>query len=262
MERQHYFAEDSVDTEELLRLRAIEASTDPATMRNLAETGVAAGWHCLEVGAGGGSIVRWLSERVGPAGKVVAADIDTRFVRGIDLPNVEARRVDIMRDEIEKSAFDLVHCRLLIIHLKPPLAALKRMIEAARPGGWIMIEETDFSTYRAADPGHPLSADFSAAVQRVFENIARTGLFDPYLGRQVRSLLERAGATNVHNVGTAYVRAGTDSEAQEHLMSLPLLVKSGHASAEDRAIIEAGLTDPDFRFIGHTIFSAWGRRAG
>lgn len=260
MAKQHYFAKDSVEADEQERLRALEASTDPATTRNLADLGVATGWHCLEVGAGGGSIVRWLSERVGSGGKVVAADIDTRFVERIDLPNVEARRVDILQDEIEGSTFDLVHCRLLIIHLKPPIEALKRMTEAAKPGGWVMIEEPDFSSYRAADPSHPLSADFSAAVQRTFENVARAGLFDPYYGRQVRSLLENTGLTEVQNVGSVYVRNGIDSEAREHFLSLPLLAKAGHCSEEDRAIIEAGLLDPNFRFIGHTIYSAWGRR--
>ena len=261
MEKQPYFAEDSVSSEEQVRLQALEAANDPATTRHLAGLGVTTGWHCLEVGAGAGSIVRWLSERVGPSGRVVAADIDTRFVERLDLPNVEPRRIDILRDAIEQSSFDLVHCRLLIIHLKSPLEALMRMVSAAKPWGWVMIEEADFSSYRAADPSHQLSAAFSAAVKRTFDNIARAGLFDPYYGCQVRRLMENAGLTEVKIEGSVYVRGGVESEAQEHLLSLPLLVKAGSCSAEDRAIMEAGLTDPDFRFVGHTIFSAWGRRA-
>ena len=38
--------------------------------------GLAEGWHVLEVGAGGGSMARWLSEQVGPSGRVMATDID------------------------------------------------------------------------------------------------------------------------------------------------------------------------------------------
>ena len=34
----------------------------------------------LEIGAGGGSIARWLAERVGPTGSVLATDIDPRFI--------------------------------------------------------------------------------------------------------------------------------------------------------------------------------------
>lgn len=86
------------------------------------------------------------------------------------------------------------------------------------------------------------------------------GFFDAYYRFQVRTLMENAGLTGVQNQGTAYIRDGTGSETQEHLLSRPLLVKAGQCSEKDRATIEAGLLGPDFRFVGHTIFSAWGRR--
>ncbi len=38
------------------RLALIERSMDPATTNYLQTLGVATGWHCLTVGAGGGSI--------------------------------------------------------------------------------------------------------------------------------------------------------------------------------------------------------------
>ena len=46
------------------------------------------GWRCLEIGAGRGSMATWLAERVGPAGQVVATDIDTRYLERLDLPNL------------------------------------------------------------------------------------------------------------------------------------------------------------------------------
>ena len=49
------------------RLRALEDAFDGASIRHLAERGVGAGWRCLEVGCGAGSVARWLAERVGPA---------------------------------------------------------------------------------------------------------------------------------------------------------------------------------------------------
>jgi hypothetical protein len=60
---------------ERARLRNLEAWLDPITVEHLEATGIAAGWRCLEVGAGGGSIARWLSERVAPSGSLVATDI-------------------------------------------------------------------------------------------------------------------------------------------------------------------------------------------
>ena len=78
-----YFAADAEADDELARLKLLEALCDPWTFRHLDGVGVRQGWRCLEVGAGAGSVVRWLSERVGPTGKVVAADLDPRFLGDI-----------------------------------------------------------------------------------------------------------------------------------------------------------------------------------
>jgi predicted O-methyltransferase YrrM len=93
-----YFAADAEAGDELARLRLIEAEQDPQTFRYLDGIGVGAGWRCLEVGAGAGSVVRWLSERVGTEGRVVAVDLDPRFLGDLCEPNVEVRRCDITSD--------------------------------------------------------------------------------------------------------------------------------------------------------------------
>ena len=58
------------------RFAALSALFDSTTRRHLADRGVAPGWHCLEVGGGSGSIATWLSERVGPTGRVTVTDVD------------------------------------------------------------------------------------------------------------------------------------------------------------------------------------------
>ena len=63
-----YFAADAEYQAELTRRRIGEVECDPLTVRYLLRLGVGDGWRCLEVGAGAGSIVRWLSDRVGPNG--------------------------------------------------------------------------------------------------------------------------------------------------------------------------------------------------
>jgi hypothetical protein len=45
---------------ERVRLAGIEAMLDPGTRRNLDAVGVGAGWTCLEIGGGGGSIVQYI----------------------------------------------------------------------------------------------------------------------------------------------------------------------------------------------------------
>src|SRR5437588_12538585 len=74
------------------RLELLEGCFDPGTIRRLEATGVRPGWRCLEVGGGGGSITRWLCERVGVLGRVTVVDIDTRFLEELDYPNLEVRR--------------------------------------------------------------------------------------------------------------------------------------------------------------------------
>lgn len=61
------------------RLGLLEDAFDVNSMRYLNDLGVSDGWQCLEVGAGGGSIVGWLCRQVGPGGRVVATDLDNAF---------------------------------------------------------------------------------------------------------------------------------------------------------------------------------------
>ena len=58
------------------RLQALEAVLDPGTVQQLGDRGVGLEWACLEVGAGAGSIARWLAEQVGPHGRVLATDLN------------------------------------------------------------------------------------------------------------------------------------------------------------------------------------------
>jgi hypothetical protein len=57
------------------RFASLQTLHDPWTIRYLEATGIGPGWHCWEVGAGGGSIAAWLGERCGPTGYVLATDI-------------------------------------------------------------------------------------------------------------------------------------------------------------------------------------------
>ena len=123
------------------RLAALEAQLDPGTMRHLQALGVGEGWHCLEVGGGGGSIAEWLCRRVGPAGRVVATDINTRFLEALDFRNLVVRVHNIVEDELEQGAFDLVHARTVLMHLRQRPTALERMVSALKPGGWKPVRD-------------------------------------------------------------------------------------------------------------------------
>jgi len=137
----YVFANDAAEAP--VRLAALSALFDRGTVRHLKARGVGRGWHCLEVGAGGGTIARWLAARVGPTGRVLATDVDPRFLRTVRLPNLEVRRHDIAIDPLPRAAFDLIHTRLVLMHLPRREEALARMISALKPGGWLVVEELD-----------------------------------------------------------------------------------------------------------------------
>ena len=78
----------NADPDEERRLTLLESLVDPGTIQRLSNLDVGPGWRCLEVGAGRGSIAKWLSEKVGTKGSVVAIDIDTRFLDAIAADNL------------------------------------------------------------------------------------------------------------------------------------------------------------------------------
>jgi ubiquinone/menaquinone biosynthesis C-methylase UbiE len=113
------------------RLRSLEATYDPVTERRLAARGVAEGWNCLEVGAGAGSITRWLSAQVGPTD----VDVDVRHLT--DMPgNVLVRQLDVQTEPLPENAFDLVHARLLLGHLPEREKVLDKLQRCGPVGGW------------------------------------------------------------------------------------------------------------------------------
>jgi len=97
MSSQNYVFQDNQHDTEHIRLSAIQDEFDPDSCRRLSQIGIAAGWSALEVGAGMGSIMSWMAEQVSVQGKVVAVDINTRFIKNTNLPNVEVRCLDIAK---------------------------------------------------------------------------------------------------------------------------------------------------------------------
>jgi ubiquinone/menaquinone biosynthesis C-methylase UbiE len=125
------------------RLGMLGAFLDPGTIRHLEGLGVDEGWRCWEVGGGGGSIAAWLCRRVGQSGRVVATDIDPRFLAALEEPNLEVHQSDIAASPVERGTFDLVHARLLLEHVPDRDAALRHMAAGLKPNGWLLLEEMD-----------------------------------------------------------------------------------------------------------------------
>jgi len=77
---------DQEDDREPGRLRLVEAASDPATIRLLESADVGPVTRCLEVAAGAGSVARWMGDRVGHEGSVVAVDLKVAYLADLDPP--------------------------------------------------------------------------------------------------------------------------------------------------------------------------------
>jgi len=216
------------------RLEFLELEHDPTTKRRALETGLESGWHCLEVGAGRGSIVRWLSEVVGPSGHVAAVDIDTRFLN--ELPrNVGVHRLDVVTDALPTTSFDFVHTRLLLMHLPQRSEVLRKLVAALRPGGWILCEEQDIFPIIGAATGNYKDAWLSFA-----RGMEAAGV-NPTWVRTLPSSLEQLGLLNIMtDVRVPFFRGGS-YEAQFWKLTWMQSMDKVVASGGSREVIDSAL---------------------
>jgi len=257
---QRYIFGENADDAELARLRLLESWADSITIENLRQTGVAEGWRCLEVGAGAGSIARWLAGEVGPSGSVVAADLNPRFLS--DLPgNVEVRTHDIVKDDIEADAFDAAHSRCVLIHLPDPRPGLANMVRALKPGGWLATDEADWGLFAVS--GDADAAWATDLVHDVFARHAEAGVRYPYFGRHLAGLLAETGLEDVRSQGTTAVASTGDGSADVYRMTfeaLRALNRSVGVSEADLDRLAAVLENPGVVITGVTLITARGRR--
>ncbi len=266
MEERPQFGSGEEEDAVLNRLRLLEKIYDPVSIRHLETIGIAKGWKCLEVGAGAGSIAQWLSIQAGPGGNIVATDLNPRFLQKMSIPQVEIRRHDIMNDPLESDHYDVVHCRTLLMWLREPEKALRRMADAVRPGGWLVVEESDYGSILSADATNPSATGFCSTWRAGIDFLRKKGIADPYFGRRLRSLIEGLGFTGVMQEGwSRMVRGGEPmarfDEAAMQMGARPMMA-AGLLIQEQFEGMQKFFHDPGFEYPGLTMFSAWGRKPG
>jgi SAM-dependent methyltransferase len=241
------------------RLARLEEYLDPLTQRRMTKLGIRDGLKCLEVGGGGGSVATWLCEQVGPTGRVVATDINIQFLQDIKRSNFEAKRHDITVDSLPPSEFDFVHTRWLLHHLPEPERAIRRMIEALRPGGWLLLEEVDFfPVYTSSSKAY---ADFMAALT---STVVKTSGRDCFWARALPELVAGMGLLQVGGEGDFSVIQGGSPIAEFFSLTADQMrqrmLESGVQSAEQLDHALGLLNDPRFWAFGGGGVAVWGQR--
>ena len=244
------------------QVHCLESILDPWSTDFLAATGVMPGQTCLDVGSGGGSITRWLAGRVGPAGRVVSIDQEPKW--RIDQSGVDWRVHDISQGVPDGGPYDLIHCRLVLMHLRRRQELLPELARALKPGGWLVVG--DFL-------GPPLdvvsapSTEDEELFHRVQQVTAHTigaggGICYRWAG-QIDAAMIGAGLTHVDTVRLSRVEAGGSPGCLLHrnynLQVEPLLLQQGFSVAElDR--YQELMLDPRFRAWMYSFHLSRGQR--
>jgi SAM-dependent methyltransferase len=253
---------DNADTIAAHRMDALARLYDPASRRALTSAGIAPGWHCLEVGGGGGGVARWMAERVGAAGSVLCTDIDPRHIAPSGLANLHVVRHDIVRDALPESNFDLAHARLVLLHIPERAAVLEKMIAALKPGGWLVIEDFDTVSVLPDLGANPREVRIETAeALRVY--MIRGGV-DARFGRTLYGRFTGLGLVDVSAEGRAMMwdraNGGADLMRINFEQIGEKVVAAGLLSAEQLRADLKRLEDPAFVTPSPIMWAALGRK--
>ncbi|HEX6459286.1 MAG TPA: methyltransferase domain-containing protein [Thermoleophilaceae bacterium] len=251
---------DSAWHAERERLSSITSLYDPQTMRCADRLGLSEAWRCLDVGAGTGSVAELLAERVGESGRVLAVDVDVRFLEPLTRPPLEVLRADVRSGELP-GGFDLVHARLVLEHLPEREAVLDSMVRATAPGGWVLVEDFDWSTAVAVDPPSGLHEKVVHAIRTFFSLHG----YDAQLGRRLPRLLQAAGLVDVAaDSVSVQVQANRERGVPQWELLVeqlaPGMIAADLLDEQDVAAFHALWHDGDTVSFAPLMVSAWGRK--
>ncbi|MEU6350882.1 methyltransferase [Streptomyces sp. NPDC047072] len=255
---------DNAAPEASTRFSVLESSYDPVSRRALAATGLAPGWRCLEIGGGGGSLGDWLGARVGPDGEVTVTDIHPdRALSRRGSANVRVLHHDITRDPLPDAGYDLVHARLVLIHLPERLRVLQRLAGALRPGGVLVLEDFDCNwTPVLAAPDAGAAELFERVHSALLSLLARAGA-EPRWGLRTLGAMRGAGLTDV--TATTYAEAWTGGGTgvglhRANISQVASAIGELGVTPDEVSRFLALLDDPAFVVNSYPLISTCGRR--
>jgi SAM-dependent methyltransferase len=250
---------DNARSEAGIRFRVLGELFDPGTFRRIESLGVGPDLRVWEVGAGGPTVPAWLATRFGD---VLATDLDTSWFA--DAPGVRALRHDVGEPPPERG-FDLIHVRLVLVHVVERERALRHLVDALKPGGWLLVEEAD----PAAQPlicldEYGPEQELANRLRRGFRELLAERGVDLAYGRKLPRLLRAAGLVDVRAEGYFPITSEACSilEAATVRQLRDQLTGKGLATEEEierhLASVELGRLD----LATSPLISAWGRKSG
>lgn len=188
-----YIVGDAAD--ELRRLDLQGEIFRPHTERLLWDAGIGPGMRVLDVGCGTGAVTTLVASLVGPSGEIVGVDRSAEALETAER-QVAARglrQVRFVEGDIAEMAgdepFDAIVGRFVLLHLRTPVTALRRLATLLRPGGVVAFQEIVIPTASLSTPPHPLGDRMTGWIR---ESLARAGA-NPDMGLHLPAVFAAAG---------------------------------------------------------------------
>ncbi len=175
------------------RLSLLNRLMNDASMLELALRG---GERIVDFGCGLGQLSLEMARAAG-ARLVGIEQSAEQLARAEHHPLLDLRQGDVAHPPLtdgEWGSFDVAHARFVLEHVRDPLAVVRQMVRAVRPGGRIVVQDDDHDVFRAW-PEPPGFTALWRAFQRSYDRLG----CDPYVGRRLVSLLHEAGAQPVRS---------------------------------------------------------------
>jgi ubiquinone/menaquinone biosynthesis C-methylase UbiE len=231
--------------------------------------GVAPGWRCLDLCCGIGGITDVLSDKVGPGGAVIGADLDADklayardWAAANALDNVSFAQADAFATGFDDASFDLVHCRFALSVIANGLGILDHMLSLVRPGGIVFLEEVNVRTMDCV----PGNADWDQALALVNDTFTAIGA-DTYLGPKLYGTLLAKGLEDLSVRPCLYALTPDDpmtlhlpdtlAAMQDSIVSLGMMAADDIAALGER--VHAHVLAPGTLTISYSMFQVAGR---
>jgi ubiquinone/menaquinone biosynthesis C-methylase UbiE len=200
------------------------------------------GHKVLDVGCGPASDTISLGRIVGPTGRVIGVDHDPNMITTANQRAAEAgvsdyvehRLTDGVELPFDDNTFDSCRSERVFQHVLDATQLLSEMIRVTKPGGYIVIADTDHSTHGTSAHGYDMDLRF--------RNMALQALKNPHVGRKLYKMMKLASLEDLES--NPVLRAWTDFDKWRCIafdLAIPIGLKMGAWTQQEAEQYESEL---------------------
>jgi hypothetical protein len=158
---------------------------------------------------------------------------------------------------LPEAAFDLVHTRLVLVHIPQRDEVIPRLSRALRPGGILLLEEPDLIMAMTA-----VEDTFRPSYVVMLQPLIAAGM-DPSWASTMPGRLEAAGLVGTTTLQEPMTFTGGSPLAEFWRITYRQLSETKPFSEAERALLQEGaaaIARPGGSYASWDLITAWGRR--